>query len=277
MRNARKKKTPVTLTERHHPSANGSSKPHTTRTLIRRFHVLLKRQRQLKNASSASNAKELQDVEQDIDQLGGLAAYQRMSSIGQGKDRGGGSERVLIKWLIGMGLSKRDDKGPLSLLEVGALKPDNYASCSSWITATPVDLRSAHPSIIEQDLLTMNVDEHTERWDVISLSLVVNFVPDPKDRGRMLILAHTFLRPSGLLFLALPSPCVENSRYMSFERLESLMSTIGFAATEKKWRQGGKMAYWLYRKTRGEGTLEKFEKKSVCRQGARNNFCILLN
>ncbi|KAF8126523.1 putative methyltransferase-domain-containing protein [Boletus edulis] len=277
MRNARKKKTPVTLTERHHPSANGSSKPHTTRTLIRRFHVLLKRQRQLKNASSASNAKELQDVEQDIDQLGGLAAYQRMSSIGQGKDRGGGSERVLIKWLIGMGLSKRDDKGPLSLLEVGALKPDNYASCSSWITATPLDLRSTHPSIIEQDLLTMNVDEHTERWDVISLSLVVNFVPDPKDRGRMLILAHTFLRPSGLLFLALPSPCVENSRYMSFERLQSLMSTIGFVAMEKKWRQGGKMAYWLYRKTRGEGTLEKFEKKSVCRLGARNNFCILLN
>ncbi|KAG6379242.1 nucleolus protein [Boletus reticuloceps] len=293
MRNTRKKKTPVTLTERHHPSANGSSKPHTTRTLIRRFHVLLKRQRQLqKNASSASNAKELQDVEQAIDQLGGLAAYQRMSSIGQGKDRGGGSERVLIKWLIGMGMSKRHDKGPLSLLEVGALRPDNYASCSSWITATPVDLRSTHPSIIEQDFLTMNVDEHTERWDVISLSLVVNFVPDPKDRGsfliaritrphvlagRMLILAHTFLRPSGLLFLALPSPCVENSRYMSFERLQSLMSTIGFVGMETKWRQGGKMAYWLYRKTRGEGTLEKFQKKSVCRQGARNNFCIVLS
>ena len=29
----------------------------------------------------------------------------------------------------------------------------------------------------------MNVDEHSERWDVISLSLVVNFVPEPKDRG----------------------------------------------------------------------------------------------
>lgn len=29
----------------------------------------------------------------------------------------------------------------------------------------------------------MDVDEHTERWDLISLSLVVNFVPEPKDRG----------------------------------------------------------------------------------------------
>ena len=63
----------------------------------------------------------------------------------------------------------------------------------------------------------MDVDKHTERWDIISLSLVVNFVPEPKDRGnsvltarltvlmlagRMLVLAHAFLRPSGLLFLA---------------------------------------------------------------------------
>lgn len=111
MRTTRKKKTPITL---NHSSANGSNNPHTTRTLIRRFHVLLKKQRQLqKNVSSPSNAKELQDVEQEIEQLGGLAAYQRMSSIGQGADRGGGSERVLVKWLVGMGLSQRDDKGPL--------------------------------------------------------------------------------------------------------------------------------------------------------------------
>ncbi|KAG8217215.1 nucleolus protein [Butyriboletus roseoflavus] len=280
MRNARKKKTPITLTEKHHPTANGSSNPHTTRTLIRRFHVLLKKQRQLqKDASSPSNAKELRDVEQEIEHLGGLAAYQRMSSIGQGGDRGGGSEKVLIKWLVGMGLAQRDEKGSLSLLEVGALKPDNYASCSSWITTTPIDLRSRHPSIIEQDFLSMDVDEHTERWDLISLSLVVNFVPEPKDRGRMLILAHTFLRPSGLLFLALPLPCVENSRYMSFERLELLMTTIGFAEVETKWRQGGKMAYWLYQKIAPDSPLkmDEFRKKSVCREGRRNNFCILLD
>lgn len=29
----------------------------------------------------------------------------------------------------------------------------------------------------------MDVNEHTERWDLISLSLVVNFVPEPKERG----------------------------------------------------------------------------------------------
>lgn len=112
--------------------------------------------------------------------------------------------------------------------------------------------------------------------------------------GRMLILAHTFLGPSGLLFLAvrplmhslvvwlnwtmqLPLPCVENSRYMSFERLASLMSAIGFEEAEK--RVGGKMAYWLYRKTvlAGAVDVDGFRKKCVCRQGQRNNFCILFD
>ena len=70
-----------------------------------------------------------------------------------------------------------------SLLEVGALKPDNYASCASWMDVTPIDLRSQHPSIKEQNFLLMDTREFSEQWDAISLSLVVNFVPDPRDRG----------------------------------------------------------------------------------------------
>jgi 25S rRNA (adenine2142-N1)-methyltransferase len=69
------------------------------------------------------------------------------------------------------------------LLEVGALKPDNYVACSSWIDATPIDLRSRHPSILEQDFLLLDETENHEKWDSISLSLVLNFVPDARDRG----------------------------------------------------------------------------------------------
>ena len=65
---------------------------------------------------------------------------------------------------------------------------------------------------------------------------------------------------------------------MTFERLELLMAAIGFVELETKWRQGGKMAYWLYRKILPDGPLKRdeFRKKSVCRRGRRNNFCILL-
>ena len=106
------------------------------------------------------------------------------------------------------------------LLEVGALKHDNYRSCSSWIDVTPMDLRSRHPAILEQDFLLMDsAVEHSKKWDIVSLSLVVNFVPEPRDRGlwihlfqttcscptmagRMLCMAHEMLSSGGILFLA---------------------------------------------------------------------------
>jgi 25S rRNA (adenine2142-N1)-methyltransferase len=47
--------------------------------------------------------------------MGGLEAYQRMSAIGQGEDRGGGTEKVLIEWLKELGLgnlgTSRSEKG----------------------------------------------------------------------------------------------------------------------------------------------------------------------
>jgi 25S rRNA (adenine2142-N1)-methyltransferase len=45
----------------------------------------------------------LANINREIEALGGLERYQRMSCIGQGGDRGGGSEKVLIEWLKQMG------------------------------------------------------------------------------------------------------------------------------------------------------------------------------
>ncbi|TFK84329.1 nucleolus protein [Polyporus arcularius HHB13444] len=287
-----RRKAPVTAPTTpsdHTPHPSGSSnRPQATRTTIRRFHVLIKRQAQLQQIiqggkKDAQATAELARVEQEIEDLGGLAAYQRMSTIGQGKDRGGGSEKVLISWLREMNLHQSVKKAEqrLRLLEVGALKPDNYASCQSWVDVTPIDLHAQHPDILEQDFLLMDPDGHREKWDVISLSLVLNFPPDPKDRGQMLRLAHTMLRPDGLLFIALPLPCILNSRYMTPEHFDGLMQSIGFEQVHTRWKEGGKMAYWLYRrKPRPASTTYHdhllYEKKTVFRQGNRNNFVILL-
>jgi len=61
----------------------------------------LKQQAQLQRLlpSNPSKSAELEDVERKIEELGGLQSYQRMSAIGQGNDRGGGSEKVFIGWL----------------------------------------------------------------------------------------------------------------------------------------------------------------------------------
>ncbi|KAL1947575.1 hypothetical protein VTO73DRAFT_13299 [Trametes versicolor] len=285
-----KRKTPVTVagpSDRPSLPSGSSSRPQATRTIIRRFHVLIKRQTQLQNViqarsrNAATAQTELASVEREIEELGGLEAYQRMSSIGQSSDRGGGSESIFIAWLRELDITSTMKEKNARLLEVGALKPDNYASCAAWVDVTPIDLHSRHPLIQEQNFLLMDPVEHRECWDAISLSLVLNFVPDAKDRGRMLHLAHTMLASEGLLFVALPLPCILNSRYLTPEHFQGLMTAIGFEQVRTRWREGGKMAYWLFRKTSAPASTTYqdhllYQKKTVFRQGDRNNFVILL-
>jgi 25S rRNA (adenine2142-N1)-methyltransferase len=186
----RRRKLPVTVAERH----GSSSTPRTSRTVIRKFHTLLKQQ-----TSAQGDTDTLANINYELEKLGGLEKYQHMSCIGQGSDRGGGSEKVLIGWLKQMGWADQKSRqvefvytGSCTeltpfyrLLDVGAVRPDNYRACESWIDVTPIDLHSRHPSILEQDFLRMDQGLHREAWDIISLSLVLNFVPNGKDRGTL--------------------------------------------------------------------------------------------
>lgn len=78
-----------------------------TQATISRFHTLLKRkstlERKLGNdqlaPTSTSLRKELENVNCEINALGGLEAYQHASTLGQSSQRGGDSSKVLIKWL----------------------------------------------------------------------------------------------------------------------------------------------------------------------------------
>ena len=120
----------------------------------------------------------------------------------------------------------------------------------------------------------------------------------------MLRLAHLFLdvsrKHSGLLFVTvgivheapssvgrsvayhlvqLPLPCVRNSRYLTLSHFEGLMKRVGFEKIKERWRVGGKMGYWLFRKVDPISSEEgsPYERKSVLRSGKmRNNFAILL-
>jgi len=72
----------------------------------------------------------------------------------------------------------------------------------------------------------------------------------------------------------LPLPCV---RSLDIYRLEGILTAIGFDKVKERWKPGGKVAYWLYRKGLLAGDPTQYAKKSVVREGAsRNNFCILL-
>ena len=71
------------------------------------------------------------------------------------------------------------------------------------------------------------LDSNSGRFDCIVLSLVLNFVGSAADRGRMLHLCAQLLRPGGLLLLVLPRACLQNSRYMKFSRLQTILRCVG--------------------------------------------------
>lgn len=98
-------------------------------------------------------------------------------------------------------------------------------------------------------------------------------------------MAHTLLRMDGLLYVVLPSPCVANSRYLDLPRLTQILGVIGFDIVQERMKEGGKLAYFLFRKrvrpkmdevTRYRFGGEYGHKKTVREGSTRNNFAILL-
>lgn len=127
------------------------------------------------------------------------------------------------KWLIKQ-LGKVKEK-PILLLDVGALQPV-YHPYKQWIDAIYIDLHPRHPAVRQADLLSF---ECIKPFDVVCLSLVINFVGCPKQRFQIIQKARTLLKPdSGLAYIVLPKAVIFNSRRFSLEYFQRLLAYIGF-------------------------------------------------
>ena len=260
----------------------------TTRTVVRSYHNLHK---QYSTALSRGRTSDAQAIEAKIDELGGLAKYQEASILGQSAQRGGDTSKVLVEWLVEGEENKKTSVRSgrhWRMLEVGALRPDNACSRSGLFEMERIDLHSQHPAIKEQNFMERptcaleNIDQ--EGFDIVSLSLVVNFVGDPVGRGEMLRRVASFFRPySGYqegifpgLFLVLPAPCVRNSRYLDEERLEAIMESLGYKRAKRKL--SSKLVYYLWKYEAGAAVRSKVFNKAEIRCGkSRNNFAIVLH
>jgi 25S rRNA (adenine2142-N1)-methyltransferase len=263
-----------------------------TRKLIRTHHTLNKK---LETAKSKGNDAEALDLQSQIEKLGGIKAYQQASIQGQSIDRGGDSSVVLMKWLgpTADALSKTEPK--LRLLEVGALSTSNVCSRSGDFDVQRIDLNSQGDGILQQDFMERPLPKSgAEKFDIISLSLVLNYVPDATGRGEMLKRTCQFLdtrhridRDAAIqavfpaLFLVLPAPCVTNARYMDEGRLGEIMNSLGYVLLQRK--QTLKLVYYLWQlqglPNEGKDKQRpkaKFLKKEVNPGPTRNNFSIVL-
>jgi 25S rRNA (adenine2142-N1)-methyltransferase len=257
-----------------------------SRSIINAHHSLEKQRRLAASRDDVLNEAKLAA---QISQLGGLKLYQQASLQGQRADRGGDSSITLLQWLNPIQSRLENSSIKLRMLEVGALSAHNACSKCSFLGLERIDLRSQETGIQQQDFMLRPLPENdSERFDIISLSLVLNYVPDAAGRGCMLERSREFLRdavsqpaegeldmflPS--LFIVLPRSCIANSRYFSDERFLALMTLLGYSRIQVKYTQ--KLVYYLWKK---EAISNKspvgFSKKEVFPGRFRNNFHISL-
>ncbi|KAI8868426.1 hypothetical protein GQ42DRAFT_164143 [Ramicandelaber brevisporus] len=186
----------------------------------------------------------------------------------------------------------------LRLLDVGAVSPDNYVHQSKWVDCTPIDLNPQDERIIKLDILdtpslkkllassaadgaTIPDVDGMPQFDVVCLSLVLNFGGDIEDRGRILEQAVRMLQHSashGLLYIVLPLPCLSNSRYFSQQKLDDILrDAFGFKRIRQ--HESKALAYSLYQREVAPpkaSTRAKFPKAIVEDGPGRNNFVIVV-
>lgn len=63
---------------------------------------------------------------------------------------------------------------------------------------------------------------------------MLNCVPDPVSRGKMLKLYYEHLQPAGHLFLMVPLLCLRNSKFMTYARFVEILKAVGFFVKETK-------------------------------------------
>lgn len=258
-------------------AASLSSK--ATRTLIRAYHNLQKAYAQALKDGNASRAREL---EAEIAARGGLTKYQIASTQGQSVERGGDSSHVLVEWLQPV-LEQAHLVGQrFRVLEVGALSTRNACSQVPCLDVRRIDLRSQEPGIQEIDFMYMAVPEDGEKFHIISLSLVLNYLPDPAARGLMLARVPKFLETSTnermrpALFIVLPLACVANSRYLTEEMLASIMRALGLHLLKQKTSSKLYYSIWTYEPLSSSTGRVQFKKEELLSGAKRNNFAITL-
>lgn len=181
-------------------------------------------------------------------------------------------------------------------------------------SVTSIDLNPQGKNVQKYDFFDFPLPGPDDKlYDVLGLSLVLNFVGDLRKRGEfkptsirlppscanlprptrlrpvpaahpsvhpptphsaeMIRRTHAFLKPTGLLYIVLPLPCLTNSRYLNHDRWTAILATLGFAPVRQ--HDSAKLTFWLLKRTHAPDG--KVWKREEVRGGVhRNNFTIVV-
>ncbi|CAI4059964.1 hypothetical protein SUVZ_04G3530 [Saccharomyces uvarum] len=238
-----------------------------------KLHSLIKNETNSKEACDLTVMYTLLGyIMNQIGTLGGLETYQIASQNGQLKGRGGDTSKLLEKWtrlLLG-------NRSGAMALEIGSLSSENRISrCGLFGEVVRIDLQE-HEGVVKQDFMERPPPEtENDRFDLISCSLVLNFVKNHKDRGAMCHRMIEFLKPQGYIFIVLPQACVAHSRYCNESLLQKLFASIGLTLINS--HQSDKLYYCLYQLQKAPSQPKHSSKRVKINDGpGLNNFGITL-
>ncbi|CDR87768.1 uncharacterized protein SPSC_03511 [Sporisorium scitamineum] len=256
---------------------------------IAKFHTLLKQLEQ------AKTAEEKDEIQAGLDSLGGLAQYQAWSLTGSAK----AGQTPTSKWCMEAlnTVYTHDRNQPkFRVLDVGAITGTAYTKYR-WVDATYIDLHPWGDNVQKYSFFDFPVPTtEDEKFNMVALSLVINFVGDVRKRGEMLRHVHKYLPQDGpgFCFLVLPLSCLTNSRYMNQSHLRSILDSLGF--TVLKQSDSAKLSRWLLQRKplserqaaaakndnaaagandEWDGTV--FKKRELNPGNDRNNFAIVVD
>ena len=211
----------------------------------------------------------------------GLEDYQQTSLQGEAAGGGFDSSQYVFQQLL-----ERRKGSKLTLLDVGAIVHRygvDRCPVDLKIKATSIDLKSRDASVKQIDFFDF-AKSKKEAFDVVVLSLVLNFLGTAQERGQMLVKTAQILKPKGLVFIVLPAQCISNSRYFKFAYLSRILKRVGLHICDegKAFKSTEKLFFVVAQK--GECVIgnpgfesEAIYRRKMARGGEdRNNFVILL-
>jgi len=133
------------------------------------------------------------------------------------------------------------------VLDVGAITGTAYSKYR-WVDPTYIDLHPQGENVQKYSFFDFPVPaKEEEKFNMVALSLVINFVGDVRKRGEMLRHVHKYLPDNddtpAFCFLVLPLSCLTNSRYMNQSHLRAILSSIGFNVLKQS--DSAKLSRWL--------------------------------
>lgn len=270
----KKRHRPVTDTGAR-SAAKEKTKKKKSAKIIAELHQLNKEKEHiLKNIHMSDTQKkvELQAIDEKEEQLGGITVYQFLSKNAESRHGNFNSSRWVLDMIKTHNIMATDGRA-LQLLDVGALD-FNYKGSEKIVQCTYIDLNPQKPGILQADFLSFKEPE-LEIYDIVVLSLVINFAGDINTRGEMLRAAYRLCKTGGYVAVVLPLACLQNSRYMTQGHMEDIMASLGFDLIHSK--NSRKLSFKFYQKSGRTPLKRKFPKKIIKKGKTLNNFSIVLS